>query len=482
MDGLLVDSEVLWHQAELELLVPLGARDRRPTRGRPRGCSSTRSSPTTSGLAPWQGRRSQTSPTRSSSASASSSRSRAGCCRARRGRSGSARARAGGARRARPPRRSSTAVARALRDDRRLRRGALRRATSPVASRTPPSSSPPRRCSGSPPPRCLVVRGLGGGRPRRGGRTDGRASRCRRPTRARTPPSTPRRSCSARSPTSTSGGSPRASRRVRRRRALTRSTTVAFRATRRGGSMADAAPRSEMFAFASTLRRRPRGARPDHSRPSSASPASTTCCRGSRPSAGRPTPTFTRRRSPTLADSMPSTTSTGSRGGDGRAARVRVRARSAPASRRGPSVSITSPVSDVRQVFELMADESEDDREVIDGAAPRRCAPRSASWREGLADLADEGRAAARAAMCSASPSQAATYADGAYAVRAGRARAHRPTSRSSRPRATPTPRAASSAAYLRDDLAPKATEHEACGVERYARWLRSTTTAPPST
>ena len=54
MDGLLVDSEVLWHQAELEILVPLGRGDRRARRrGRPRGCSSPRSSSTTSGSRGW---------------------------------------------------------------------------------------------------------------------------------------------------------------------------------------------------------------------------------------------------------------------------------------------------------------------------------------------------------------------------------------------------------------------------------------------
>jgi uncharacterized protein (DUF885 family) len=133
--------------------------------------------------------------------------------------------------------------------------------------------------------------------------------------------------------------------------------------------------------------------------------------------------------------------------------------------------TITSPVSSIRQVFELMRRETPDDVAVI-AARLRAVRPALASWREGLADVAAREQLPPRRHLLGVAE-QAETYAHGAF---------------SSYALASPVPpvpedllAAAADAdaacgelaTHLRDELAPRATQVEACGPERYPKWLR---------
>ncbi|HLK45309.1 MAG TPA: DUF885 domain-containing protein, partial [Acidimicrobiales bacterium] len=131
---------------------------------------------------------------------------------------------------------------------------------------------------------------------------------------------------------------------------------------------------------------------------------------------------------------------------------------------------LTSPVSDVRQVFELMADETEDDRATIE-ARLRQVRPCLASWREGLDDLATRGELPPRRHVLGVA-SQAAVYAEGAY-ERFVHGRAGAPTDDALEQAARDADAACGEVAEFLRGLAPKATEHEPCGAERHGRWAQ---------
>jgi uncharacterized protein (DUF885 family) len=133
---------------------------------------------------------------------------------------------------------------------------------------------------------------------------------------------------------------------------------------------------------------------------------------------------------------------------------------------------INSPMSEIRQVFELMSTETKED---LGNVRARLAAIRHAlsTWRDGLESTAAKGELPPRRHLLGIAE-QAALYATGAY-------------ERFAAPLATrcDDPDALRAAAkdadaacgefgeYLRRDLAPKATEVEACGSARYVRWAR---------
>jgi uncharacterized protein (DUF885 family) len=131
--------------------------------------------------------------------------------------------------------------------------------------------------------------------------------------------------------------------------------------------------------------------------------------------------------------------------------------------------TILSPLSGIRQVFELMRRETPEDTAAI-ATRLRAVRPSLASWREGLADLAARGQLPARRHVLGVA-AQGETYAQGAFAsFAAGLTAAPDDLHEAAR-----DADAASGelAAHLRDELAPRATTVEACGPERYPKWLR---------
>jgi uncharacterized protein (DUF885 family) len=133
---------------------------------------------------------------------------------------------------------------------------------------------------------------------------------------------------------------------------------------------------------------------------------------------------------------------------------------------------ISSPISEIRQVFELMAAESQDDLQNI-GARLASVRHALSTWRDGLEAVASRGELPPRRHLVGIAE-QAATYASGGFE------RFAEPLAgRSSDPDAF---RAAAKdadaacgefSAYVATELVPRATEVEACGKARYVRWAR---------
>jgi uncharacterized protein (DUF885 family) len=138
---------------------------------------------------------------------------------------------------------------------------------------------------------------------------------------------------------------------------------------------------------------------------------------------------------------------------------------------------LTSPLSEIRQVFELMSHESDEERSVI-ATRLEKVRPALESWRPTLEELANSDRLASRRHLLGVAD-QASTYATGTYA----------------RFVKTVSPdledddrlvRAANDAdaacgelsAWLRDELAPRANERDFCGLDRYRVWAQNFTGA----
>ncbi|MGC1238422.1 MAG: DUF885 domain-containing protein [Acidimicrobiales bacterium] len=138
---------------------------------------------------------------------------------------------------------------------------------------------------------------------------------------------------------------------------------------------------------------------------------------------------------------------------------------------------LTSPMSEIRQVFELMSHESDDDLAVI-ATRLEKVRPALESWRPTLEELANSDRLPSRRHVLGVAD-QAATYATGTYArfvksVSADIDDDHRLV------RAANDADAACGelSAWLRDELAPRANERDFCGLDRYRVWSQNFTGA----
>ncbi|MGA2123385.1 MAG: DUF885 domain-containing protein [Acidimicrobiales bacterium] len=134
---------------------------------------------------------------------------------------------------------------------------------------------------------------------------------------------------------------------------------------------------------------------------------------------------------------------------------------------------IHSPLSGVRQTFELMAADTEHDRDVI-ATRLEAVGPSLLSWRRRLEELARTDRLASRRHVVGVAD-QAATYATGSFARFVERVS---PDS-SSDDRLTRAARDADAAcgelaSWIREDLVPRANENDYCGVERYRVWAKN--------
>ncbi|HEV3213850.1 MAG TPA: DUF885 domain-containing protein [Acidimicrobiales bacterium] len=134
--------------------------------------------------------------------------------------------------------------------------------------------------------------------------------------------------------------------------------------------------------------------------------------------------------------------------------------------------TISSPASEIRQVFELMRRETDEDRAVI--TARLRAVPGALeSWRAGLADVTARGELPARRHVLGVAD-QASTYARGAYeGFVAGLYAPAAPPSDALDAARDADAACGALAAHLTEDVAPAATGDEACGPVRYPVWLR---------
>lgn len=132
-----------------------------------------------------------------------------------------------------------------------------------------------------------------------------------------------------------------------------------------------------------------------------------------------------------------------------------------------------SPVSKIRQVFELMSLTSPEDGERV---RARLADVRAAldSWKETVLDVAEHGQLPARRHVLGVAE-QAETTSRGAYVEyveRVGTATSL-DVATSGLAAAAEDAQAANAdlATWLREVIAPRAGEHESCGAERYRRW-----------
>ncbi|MGC2168868.1 MAG: DUF885 domain-containing protein [Acidimicrobiales bacterium] len=133
---------------------------------------------------------------------------------------------------------------------------------------------------------------------------------------------------------------------------------------------------------------------------------------------------------------------------------------------------IHSPLSGVRQTFELMAADTEADREVI-ASRLEAVGPSLLSWRRRLEELARTDRLASRRHVIGIAD-QADTYATGTFARFAERVS----SGSSNNDRLTRAAQDADLAcgelaAWMRDELVPRANERDYCGLERYRVWAK---------
>lgn len=131
---------------------------------------------------------------------------------------------------------------------------------------------------------------------------------------------------------------------------------------------------------------------------------------------------------------------------------------------------LSSPVSEIRQVFELMASDSADDLVVINQRL-RQIRPALQSWRRSLEELAENGQLPPRRQIEGVAE-QAATYAAGSYLTYATRVLgdvADRIGLGASAKDADAA--CAELSSWMTEFLAPLADERDACGVDRYRAW-----------
>jgi uncharacterized protein (DUF885 family) len=133
---------------------------------------------------------------------------------------------------------------------------------------------------------------------------------------------------------------------------------------------------------------------------------------------------------------------------------------------------IWSPVSEIRQVFELMASDSSEELDVI-ARRLRAVRPALASWRVTLEGLATKGLLPSRRHVVGVAD-QASTYAAGAYVDFVGRVAPDAAADSELRLAAIDADVACGElSAWMTDALVGKTNEHDACGAERYEAWAR---------
>jgi uncharacterized protein (DUF885 family) len=138
---------------------------------------------------------------------------------------------------------------------------------------------------------------------------------------------------------------------------------------------------------------------------------------------------------------------------------------------------LTSPLSEIRQVFELMSHESDEERSVI-ATRLEKVRPALESWRPTLEELANSDRLASRRHVLGVAD-QAATYATGTYARFVKRVSPDlQDDDRLVRAANDADAACGELSAWLRDELAPRANERDFCGLDRYRVWAQNFTGA----
>ena len=143
---------------------------------------------------------------------------------------------------------------------------------------------------------------------------------------------------------------------------------------------------------------------------------------------------------------------------------------------------IWSPLSDIRQVFELMESTTEDDAHRI---AQRLSAVRGSlkSWRSSLRDCA-VAHALPAVRHLTGLADQADTYAAGSFSALAARIASHTfvdlETSGLAEGAADAEAACAELAEWIRTELVPRTSASEGCGQVRYTQWVQSWTGATP--
>jgi uncharacterized protein (DUF885 family) len=131
---------------------------------------------------------------------------------------------------------------------------------------------------------------------------------------------------------------------------------------------------------------------------------------------------------------------------------------------------IFSPVSEIRQVFELMKSSSLDDLKIV-AQRLRQVRPALTSWRQTLEELSATGRLPSRRHILGVGE-QAATYAAGAYYNFARRVAPGLNDDSDLVESARDADAACGElSTWMINELAPHANEHDASGVERYRAW-----------
>jgi uncharacterized protein (DUF885 family) len=131
---------------------------------------------------------------------------------------------------------------------------------------------------------------------------------------------------------------------------------------------------------------------------------------------------------------------------------------------------LTSPLSEIRQVFELMPTGNEEALEVV-AQRLTQVRPALTSWRRTLEQLASDGQLPSRRHVMGVGE-QAATYAEGTYENFARRLVPDLAEGSDLLVAARDADAACGElATWMLEVLALSAGEHEACGAERYAAW-----------
>ncbi len=131
---------------------------------------------------------------------------------------------------------------------------------------------------------------------------------------------------------------------------------------------------------------------------------------------------------------------------------------------------IRSPLSEIRQVFELMPTDSGEELEVI-ARRLRAVRPALASWRTTLEGLAAAGELPARRHVVGVAE-QAATYAEGAFAHFVTRVASTAGSDSELRLAALDADDACGElSSWMLEVLEPVTTTHDACGAKRYTAW-----------
>jgi uncharacterized protein (DUF885 family) len=131
---------------------------------------------------------------------------------------------------------------------------------------------------------------------------------------------------------------------------------------------------------------------------------------------------------------------------------------------------IWSPLSEIRQIFELMPTESSEELEVITRRL-RAVRPALVSWRITLEALASARELPARRHVVGVGE-QAATYSEGAFADFVTRVAPTSPSDSDLRLAALDADDACGElSSWMLEVLEPATTNHDACGAERYAAW-----------